>query len=347
MSRRWRVVLAIVLAIPVALYAAAVVLVGKTFGRKAVRQFISGTFLGTKARPLTSQTFKPTPGRLERGKYLVEGLVACFWCHSERDAQTRLPTAGKLGAGVNDPDFPKPILTALVFPNITPDPETGSGKWTDDMLARAIREGVGHDGRPLIPLMPYESFRHLSDEDLASIIVYLRSIPPVRNPLPGMKAKFPFSLLVKGIPEPLTTSVPQPDVTTPAKLGEYMTKIAECFACHEGEDPDGHSLPFGGGHVFDEDPSGPVAAANLTSDPSGIAYYDENTFIRALRTGRVGARELKIMPWRRFGKLSDDDLRAMFAYLRSLPPVKHRVDNTEPPTYCRICRNKHGGGAQN
>jgi len=313
MSRRWKIVLAIILAIPLVLYVATASLIGRTFGRKAVRQFISGTFLGTKARPLTSQTFEPTLVRLERGKYLVEGLVACFWCHSEHDALTRLPLAGKLGAGVNDPEFPKPILTALVFPNITPDPETGAGKWTDDMLARAIREGIGHDGRPLIPLMPYESFRHLSDEDLASIIVYLRSVPPVRNALPRMKAKLPFSLLVKGIPEPLTTSVPQPDVSTPIKRGEYMTKIAECFVCHEGEGSDGRSLPFGGGHVFDEDPSGPVAAANLTSDATGIAYYDENIFIRALRTGRVGARELKIMPWRRFGKLPDDDLRAMYA----------------------------------
>ena len=104
---------------------------------------------------------------------------------------------------------------------------------------------------------------------------------------------------------------------------------------------------FGGGHAFDEDPSGPVAAANLTSDPSGIVYYDEAKFIRALRTGRVGARELKVMPWRRFGKVSDEDLGAMFAYLRTVPPVKHRLDNTEPPTYCKVCGQRHGGRETN
>jgi hypothetical protein len=347
MSRRWKVFIAVILAIPLLLFAGAAVVVGKAFGRKAVWQFIAGTFLGTRARPLTNRAFQRTPARLERGKYLVEGLTACFWCHSEHDAETRLPLAGNLGAGVNDPDFPRPIFTALVFPNITPDPETGTGTWTDDMLARAIREGVGHDGRPLIPLMPYQSFRNLADEDLASIVVYLRSIPPIRNPLPKMKVKFPFSLLAKGIPEPLTTPVPQPDLSSPVKRGEYMTKIAECFACHEGEDRDGRLHPFGGGHVFDDDPSGPVAAANLTPDPSGIAYYDEATFIRALRTGRVGARELKVMPWRRFGKVSDEDLGAMFAYLRTVQPVKHRVDNTEPPTYCKVCGQRHGGGETN
>src|SRR4030095_15271045 len=220
MRRRLKIVLALILGISLVLYVGAAVVVGRIFGRMAVRQFISGTFVGTKARPLTNRTFEPTSARLEWGKYLTEGLVACFWCHSERDPKTRLPLAGKVGAGGNDPDFPRPILTALVFPNITPDRETGTGKWTDGMLARAIREGVGHDGRPLIPLMPYESFRHLSDEDLASIIVYLRSIPRVHNPLPGMRAKFPFSLLVKGIPEPLTSSVPQPDVSTPITRGE-------------------------------------------------------------------------------------------------------------------------------
>jgi mono/diheme cytochrome c family protein len=354
MSRRWKIFLAVILAIPVLLFAGSAALIGKAFGRKAVWEFTAGTFLGTRARPLTNRTFQPTPARLERGKYLAEGVLVCFACHSEHDPQTRLPLPGKLGAGRSDPDFPRPVLTALIYPNITPDPETGAGTWTDDMLARAIREGVGHDGRPLIGVMPYKSFRNLTDEDLASVVVYLRTIPPVFNPLPKMKAKFPFNLLAKSSPQPLNTPLPQRDLSDSVKRGEYLTKIAECFVCHEGHDQNGHSLPFGGGGLFNVDPSGaprfsgvPVAAANLTSDPSGISYYDEATFIRALRTGRVGARELRVMPWRPFGKMSDEDLGAIFAYLRTVKPVKHRVDNTEPPTYCKICGRTHGGGAQN
>jgi mono/diheme cytochrome c family protein len=347
MARRWKILLAVILAIPLLLFAGFAVLVDKNFGRKAVWQLVSGTFRGTKARPLTDRTFQSTPARLERGKYLAEGLAACLVCHSERDPQTHLPIAGKLGAGINDPDFPPLIFTAFVFPNITPDKETGAGTWTDDMLARAIREGVGHDGRPLDPVMPYESFRNMSDEDLASVVVYLRSIAPVRNALPKMKVRFPFILLDKGVPEPLTTAVAQPDMSDPVKRGEYMTRIAECFVCHEGEDRDHHSLPFAGGNVFDEGPGGVFASANLTPDPSGISYYDEATFIRTLRTGRVGARVLNVMPWKRWIKVSDEDLGAMFAYLRTVTPVKHRVDNTEPPTYCRICGRKHGGGALN
>ena len=76
-------------------------------------------------------------------------------------------------------------------PNITPDPETGAGNWSDDQLARAIREGIGHDGRALFPFMPYLGLRALSDEDLASIIVYLRSLPPVRQSRPTTDADLP------------------------------------------------------------------------------------------------------------------------------------------------------------
>ena len=120
------------------------------------------------------------------------------------------PVAGKKGAGHIAQDNPE-----LVVPNITPDVETGAGRWTDDMLARAIREGVGHDGRALHPQMWYPIFRFLSDEDLASVVVYLRSIPPVRNPLPRIHLSLRRRLLIADNPEPLTQPVPfpNPDLT--------------------------------------------------------------------------------------------------------------------------------------
>jgi len=91
-----------------------------------------------------------------------------------------------------------------------------------------------------------------------------------------------------------------------------------------------------------------VATANITSDASGIGYYDEALFLQVMRTGYIKARELKsIMPYEEYRNLTDDDLKAMYAYMRTLQPVKHRVDNSLPPTDCKLCRQKHGAGDQN
>ena len=89
-------------------------------------------------------------------------------------------------------------------------------------------------------------------------------------------------------------------------------------------------------------------APNITPDASGISFYDEDLFIQAIRTGKVKARTLSpIMPWLFYREMTDEDLKAMYAYVRTLKPVKHTVDNTEPPTGCKLCGLKHGGGDRN
>ena len=91
-----------------------------------------------------------------------------------------------------------------------------------------------------------------------------------------------------------------------------------------------------------------LRAANITPAPSGIGYYNEATFVRALREGKVGARPLHAsMPWYVYGKMTDDDLKSIFAYLQTVKPVRHQLDNAEPPTFCRLCKQKHGMGATN
>jgi len=97
-------------------------------------------------------------------------------------------------------------------------------------------------------------------------------------------------------------------------------------------------------------PWGDVVTPNITSDPSGISHYDEAMFIKTIRTGHAsgGTRELNtFMPYRYFRNMTDDDLKAIFAYIRTVPPVRHHVDNSETPTYCPICRQKHGFGDKN
>jgi mono/diheme cytochrome c family protein len=306
-------------------------------------------FIGPRMRPLTDRKFESTPARLERGRYLVENLVGCLDCHSERDrAKHQAPLlSGALGAGA--------VLPIMGFrgriapPNITPDRETGVGGWTDDQLARAIREGIGHNGQALFYLMPYQSYSHLSDEDLASVVVYLRSLKPIHHVVPPTQIPFPIDYLIRSAPQPITGPVPPPDLSTAARRGEYLVTIGGCDPCHTPRKK-GKAVPgleFGGGTSF-KGPWGEVASTNITSDATGMSYYDETLFVQAMRAGYVKARELKsIMPWWSYGGLTDADLKAIFAFLRTLKPVKHRVDNTEMPTQCRFCGLRHGLGNQN
>jgi mono/diheme cytochrome c family protein len=219
-------------------------------------------------------------------------------------------------------------------------------------MARAIREGIGHDGRALFPLMPYDHYRSLSDEDVASIIVYLRALPPVRRKQPATEIMFPVRYLIRSVPEPLRAPVPAPDLSTPAKRGAYLVTVGACTNCHTPQDDHGQPIPgmeFAGGFVFDG-PWGRVASANLTPAPSGIPYYDAALFAEVLRTGHVKARRInQIMPWHAFGGMTDEDIAAVFAHLTTLKPVAHRVTNDEsvPPTFCPICKQVHGYGNQN
>jgi mono/diheme cytochrome c family protein len=303
--------------------------------------------IGAKKRALTDRKFEVTSARLERGRYLVDSVNGCFGCHTDQDWSKpgAPPVAGREGSGHIWADQVLPWLTA---PNITPDKETGAGNWTDDMLARAIREGIGHDGRTLFSMMPYPHYREMSDEDLASIIVYLRSVPAVRNQLPTTQMPFPLKYLMNNMPQPVTSTVTN-DLSTPEKRGAHLVSMAACSDCHTPQEK-GEPIPgmaFAGGFLMHE-PKGEVVSNNITPSASGIGYYNEATFIQALRTGKVGARPLHAsMPWYFFGKMTDDDLKSIYAFLKTVKPVKHQIDNFEPPVFCRLCKQKHGFGGTN
>lgn len=305
-------------------------------------------FIGPRARATTNRQFERTPERLAHGRYLVLGLAGCESCHTPKDWKTHgapnLPGMELAGQLLTLPDLPGNIVAS----NLTPDPETGAGRWSDDEIARAIREGIGHDGRTIFPLMPYTAYQTISDEDLASIVVYLRSVAPVRNPLPTTKVNFPVKYLVRSVPRPVTGPVAGPGPqAVPVERGKYLATIG--CGCHSPATPKGPipGMDYAGGEKL-VGWWGDVTSANITPDASGISYYDEATFFQAMRTGYVKARKLSsIMPFGEFANLADEDLRAIFAYLHTLPAVKHRVDNSLPPTYCKLCQQKHGAGDQN
>lgn len=301
--------------------------------------------IGAKKRALTSRKFEVTSARLRRGDYLVHAVMHCMGCHSKHDGKADPPVLAAM-EGSGQVLFEQGNLR-LVAPNITSDPETGIGKWSDDAIARAIREGIAADGSTLFPVMPYEHFRDLSDEDLASIVVFLRSVPPAHSDLPPAKIPFLFARLVQTAPRPVTAPVPEPDRSIPATYGAYLVRMATCSDCHTPLNPKFQPIPglaMAGGNPMENG----VNSANITPDASGIGYYDEALFVQTMRTGSVRARKLNsAMLWWIFRNMTDDDLKAVFAYLRTLKPVHHLVDNAEKPTQCKVCGQKHGLGDRN
>ncbi|MCU1304013.1 MAG: cytochrome c, class [Candidatus Sulfotelmatobacter sp.] len=306
---------------------------------------------------LEMQMIPPTPVRLARGEYLVEGLLQCPFCHSDYDFAHRpaRPVQGKKDGGADFDTFGLHKGNRIVAPNISSDPDYGAGKWKDADFVRALRQGIGHDGRALFPLMPYQYFRSLSDEDLASVIVYERSMAPVHVEQPKTTLTDDIKKTFQPL-EPLA-HVSEPDSFDRLAYGKYLVTLGHCDQCHTPHDDYGKVIPgmdFAGGvdmsGAWGTDPKKIIAVAslNLTPDPSGISYFDEQMFIKVIRSGQVNARPLaSIMPWSFFRKLSDEDLKAIFTYLRTLKPVRHRVDNTELARYCKVCRSKHGFGERN
>lgn len=288
--------------------------------------------------PPENITVDKSPGRIERGRYIFTVLSDCEGCHSERDFTRLGGPAVESGRGMGG-EMPLAGLPGRVFvPNITPDVETGIGSWTDGEKIRAIREGVDKNGRTLFPMMPYENFRYMSDEDVQSVVAYLDSLPPVHHPLPVTQIDFPVSMFIKSAPKPaghVPSATPKPD----AGYGEYLVTLANCETCHTPQvngQPD-TSLRFAGGWIF-KTPMGTVASANITPDEdTGIGKWDYTRFHDTLTAYRklmpdlpqVGPDRFTLMPWISFSNLTDVDLEAIYQYIHTRTPIPHKV-NTHP-----------------
>ncbi|MCZ6663332.1 MAG: c-type cytochrome [Actinobacteria bacterium] len=296
-----------------------------------------------QARPLTDRAFDVTPARLARGKYLAEGVLRCFFCHSEanHDLPGSPPMEGMTGAGVVWWDRDS---TRLVAPNLTPDNETGIGRWADDMLARAIREGVGHDGRVLSTSMNYGSFRRLTDEDLAAVIVYLRSLPPIHNPLPQTILSLDEQARLASRLSPLTGPVPERDLSDPVERGRYLVLVGSCVGCHTSWYSSRNPGLLGGGNIIERGEQ-KYFSTNITAHPSGMPYNAE-AFINVIRTGKGGTLG-PAMPWWTYQHMTDEDLGAIHAFMQTMNPIAHYINNFVEPTWCTVCGQEHGLGDRN
>jgi len=273
------------------------------------------------------------PDVIAKGRYLVRGPAHCSNCHVgdvqeavRADAGEEIPMKGGL-------EFPIGPIAVLYTANLTPDPDTGIGRYSDGEIFRLLRHNVKPDGRASIaPLMP---FANMADDDLVAVVSYLRSTPPVRNEVPAPRwllfGKTIAALVRPAAIRPVVGHSPPrlaPPQEPTIERGSYLANsVANCMACHSPIDPASGELtgPAFSGNVRGErstlDPAILLRAPNLTPNPTGVLVKlaDEDTWVGRFRAGRVIAASY--MPWGPYSRMSENDLRAIYRYLKTLPPV--------------------------
>lgn len=264
-----------------------------------------------------------------RGKVIVRDISVCGGCH----AATEHDPDGPLSGGREFHDWR--IGTARAA-NLTPDNETGLGTWSDAEIVRAIRNGQRKDGRLLAPVMLYEWYHEMSDEDALAVARYLKSLPPVHHPVrQDFNVIFKLGKLFMLRPLSGTTENAPARAATPEYGGYVSQHVGTCADCHTQrtgllQKPDRSRLFAGMANPPKEFPQYP---SNLTFDATGIATWSEGDFIQTIRTGTnpKGQHLHAFMPWQQNRRMSDDDLRAIYRFLRTLPAVRNEVPRKPTP----------------
>lgn len=285
-------------------------------------------------------TIEATPERLARGEYLATSVAACLECHSKRDFskfagpidETRLGEGGELfGTQIG---FPGDYYSK----NITP---AGVSEWTDGELFRAITMGVSKDGHALFPIMPYPHYGTMDKEDIYSIIAYIRTIEPVENDPPKSVSNFPMNFIINTIPK-APAFVSKPSAQDQLKYGEYLTNAAVCMDCHTQQEQGQYNMEMymAGGFDFPMPGGTIVRSANITPDKkTGIGNWTETQFVARFKmyadssyvAADVAPGDFNtMMPWNYYSRIKEEDLKAIFAYLQSIPAIENTVVKFDP-----------------
>ena len=252
---------------------------------------------------------------LERGTYLMQSIVACGNCHTPKGPNGEIPGMELAGMA----PFEKTPAFDANAPNITQDKETGIGTWTDEQIVASIREGRRPDGSIIGPPMPIGLYRGLSDWDVQAIVAYLRTVKPVKNEIPKSVYRIPlppaYGPPVANVPE-----VPRDDKVA---YGAYLAGPAgHCIECHSPLTPKGPDLAnnLGAGGFEFHGPWGVSVSSNITPTGLGDRSYAEIRQMITTGTRPDGSRMLPPMAYPYYANIREDDLRAIVAYLRTLPP---------------------------
>jgi mono/diheme cytochrome c family protein len=260
---------------------------------------------------------------VERGAYLVNGIGSCGNCHSPQEPDGTLTGAPFSGG----PAITLPAFTVYP-PNLTSDPETGLGRWTEAQIVTALREGRRPDGRVLRPPMPIALYRGMSDRDATAIAAYLKTLPPTVSQVPPAEYHGP----VPASYGPPIAGIGDPDPVDKIETGRYLVQIGHCMLCHTplnaAHQPD-YANQFGAGGFVLIGQFGERVTPNITPDKAtGIGSWSDAEIRRSLTTGvtPTGAVLGPPMPWHYLATMTDADIDAVVVYLRTLPPIRHKVN---------------------
>jgi mono/diheme cytochrome c family protein len=257
---------------------------------------------------------------LQRGDYLVNAVMACDGCHTPRDS-SGFVMEKRFSGGSQTWDVPEYTVKGS---NITPDPDTGIGRWSESDIKISLTEGLRPYGMPLAPQMPFAFYKIMTPGDLEAVVTYLRSIPAVRNAVqPPVYRATPKLEVIPGADKPIDESA----LRDPIRRGFYLATLAHCMECHSRR-PDGQqdfSNWFGkGGHEM-TGPWGKAVVPNITSHATkGIGSWSDAEIKRSLTHGVArDGRPFKLPMARQiyFSKMDQTDIDAMVAWLRTVPPL--------------------------
>jgi mono/diheme cytochrome c family protein len=294
----------------------------------AAVSMVAGAGCGSFPRPPEART--PIE---KRGRHVLRIAVGCGchglnfagWKEGGPDLLPRTLPYGERFVG------PYGVIPAS---NITPDPETGIGTWSDEAIARAIRDGIHPSGARLDPIMPYLAFQGMADSDVTALVAFLRRLRPVKNRVTGKRLTAP-------IPEPRprgsTVDLPPAPARPPESgvaLGKYLVEnVTTCGDCHTPRDPSG---PRPGlllaGNMLPRGSEGALLVPNITPDrETGIGRWSESAIARYLRTGSRPDGDLaqSLMAgliFSSFSHLTSEEAHAIATYLKRIPPVRHRPE---------------------
>lgn len=276
-----------------------------------------------------------TPEMIKRGEYLANHVCVCIDCHSSRDwSKFSGPiidgTQGKGGeAFTRDFGFPGNFYSK----NITP---ANIGNWTDGEVLHAITCGVDKNGKALFPVMMYQSYRTMDKDDITAIIAYIRTLKPIQNETKPAEPDFPMNFIINTIPQKAAFTT-RPSKENIIDYGKYLVNAASCSECHtnviRGKKIEG--MDFAGGREFIFPGPKKIVSANITPDKeTGIGYWTEEAFVNKFKSfeDKSTLQHYKspkdfqsVMPWNMYAGMDTTDLRAIYAYLKTLKPINNKV----------------------